>query len=119
MPTYSLSSQVFYDSIKGCYRKVITTNIEPTGPLKNYIKRTYAPKLSPFKEQNICCPKTRCLYIILSITNSHEYMCIDEIPDLFSYLLANGYTIDSNLTKIMQDSNVKMDNDLICFITYP
>ena len=116
---YSLSSQVFYDQIPQCYRKIVTINKEPTGPLKFLVKKTHIPKLSPFKERSICCPEPFCIYIILSPTNPTEYLCIDEIPNLFSYLMENNYTIDSNVTKIMQDSKVKMNNDLICFITYP
>ena len=43
----------------------------------------------------------------------------DEIPDLFSFLLSNGYSIDTGLTRMMNTSEVRLDNKkIIAFITY-
>jgi hypothetical protein len=118
MVLYTLQSKPFYDSFKECYRKVITINKEPTGPLKTYTKRVSPPKLSPFKERNICCPESSCIHIIMSLTNPNEYLCVDDVPNLFSYLIDNGYTIDTSITKMMNESDVKMNNSLLCFISY-
>ena len=50
---------------------------------------------------------------------SGELMCDDEIPDLFSFLLSNGYKIDTSLTKMMNTSEVRLNNSkIIAFITY-
>ena len=35
--------------------------------------------------------------------------------ELFSYLTSNGYTIETELTKIMKEKN----RDLLCFISGP
>ena len=40
----------------------------------------------------------------------------NDIPDLFTFLMENGYTINTQLTQMMQTSNVKMDKEIICFI---
>ena len=45
-------------------------------------------------------------------------MCIDDLPELFEYLLNNGYTIDTSITKILQKTTVKMWGELICMIQY-
>ena len=49
-------------------------------------------------------------------------MLVDEIPDLFSYLLSNGYTIDTKITNMLNKSDIQFDTQngktLICFITY-
>ena len=45
-------------------------------------------------------------------------MCIDQLPLLFEFLMNNGYTIDTSITKIFQKSNVKMNGNLICMIQY-
>jgi hypothetical protein len=45
-------------------------------------------------------------------------MCIDGLPELFEYLLNNGYTIDTSITKILQKAKVKMWGELICAIQY-
>ena len=109
----------FYDSINQCYRKVLTINQEPLGPLKDLTKRTIPPKLSPFQERDVCCPAPNCIYIIMSPRNSTEYLCINDIGTFFAYLASNGYTIDTSITKMMNESDVKLDNSLLCFITYP
>jgi hypothetical protein len=49
-------------------------------------------------------------------------MTVDEIPDLFSFLLANGYTIDTRITKMINQSSIRFktneSNELIAMITY-
>jgi len=49
-------------------------------------------------------------------------MSVDEIPDLFSFLLSNGYTIDTSITKMMNQSSIRYktdnSNELIALITY-
>jgi hypothetical protein len=45
-----------------------------------------------------------------------ELLCMNEIADLFSYLTTNGYTIDTEITKIMLQGTEKIDK-LICFIS--
>jgi hypothetical protein len=49
-------------------------------------------------------------------------MTVDEVPDLFTFLLSNGYTIDTRITKMMNQSSIRYNtnnsNELIAFITY-
>jgi hypothetical protein len=50
-------------------------------------------------------------------------MGADDIPAVFSYLAANGYTIETDLTKMMNKSRVTIGGDMsnkrmICMITY-
>jgi hypothetical protein len=51
-----------------------------------------------------------------------DLMVVDEIPDLFSFLLSHGYKIDTSLTKMMAQSDVRFQtnnaNKVICFVTY-
>jgi hypothetical protein len=44
-------------------------------------------------------------------------MTPDDIPELFNFLLSNNYKIDTSITKMMNSSEVKMTNKLVCFIT--
>ena len=57
-----------------------------------------------------------CIYAINKISNPNELMEPNDIPELFSFLVANSYTIDTSITQMMQTSNVKMDNSILCFI---
>ena len=49
-------------------------------------------------------------------------MIVDEIPDLFSFLLSHGYKIDTSLTKMMNGSDIRFQTNnsdkIIAFITY-
>jgi hypothetical protein len=49
-------------------------------------------------------------------------MSVDEVPDLFTFLLSNGYTIDARVTKMMNQSTIRYktnnSNELIALITY-
>ena len=120
MPTYTLSVQNFLDQHNKCYRKIITINAMPVGPLAQHIKRVNAPKLSPFKETSLCCPSSTCVFAVTNIDSPgccSDLMCVDDIPNLFSFLSSNNYMIDTGLTKLMQKSNIRFNNDLLCFIS--
>jgi len=119
MPIYSLYSSVYLNEIEKCYRKIITINQKPQGPLATITKQIKNNRLSPFKDTySACCHTEHCLYAITNINNYHELMNLNELANLFTFLSTNGYTIDTNLTKMMNDSNIKADNkNLICYIS--
>jgi hypothetical protein len=48
-----------------------------------------------------------------------ELMSPDEIPDLISYLEANGYQIETQITNMLNQSQVKFENSKLAFtVTY-
>jgi hypothetical protein len=91
---YQLKAEVYLDRYNECYKKVIVI----------------------FQERSPCCPEDQCYYIVLNPKQTCEFLCVNQINLLFNYLLSNGYSIDTSVTKIMQDSDVKIQN-LICFIS--
>ena len=116
---YSLTSHPYYDTCNGCYRNILVLNKEPAGPLKKIVKRINPTLLSPFQDPPMnCCDNDRCVYAIHN-RNGHGLACVDSVPELFSFLLSNGYQIDTSITTMMQKSPVKLNNNsLICFISY-
>ena len=116
MPTYQLSSYIYLDQIHECYKKIVIINQKPTGALQPLIKMIHSPKVSPFKMTSPCCPEPYCILAILNPLSTNELLCMDQIGDLFSFLISNGYTIQYELTKIMQLSTQKIDK-LICYIS--
>ena len=122
MLMYSLSSIPYYDSIKQEYQNILMLNKTPTGPLSSITRSVTLNKLSPFDTNTNTCPRPKCVIGITSMNNmnnmnSHnKLMCIDDLPELFEYLLNNGYTIDTSITKILQKTTVKMWGELICMI---
>lgn len=126
---YSLVSIPYYDHCTQCYKKVIKISPQPpaNSPLNEIIRRVGPIRLSPFQVDSAfsgCSIGTcssnlalSCNLILTSIQNKHQLMCIDEIPSLFQFLILNGFKIDTSITKMMQASNVKLNNDLICFFS--
>ena len=49
-------------------------------------------------------------------------MVTDEVPTLFSFLLSNGYSIDTSITKMLNESDLQFEtntgNKIIAMITY-
>ena len=112
--TYSIHSQVYYNNIEQCYRKIITIDRKPVGPLQNIVKSLNTPKLSPFQESSPCCPIKFCSLSIYNPYNHSEFLSPISLPLLISYLQNNGYTIEYNVTNTL----VHHSNDLIFYISY-
>ena len=118
--TYCISSQPFYDSYNECYKNILTIKPDPkhkSPALSAIVKRIQTPKLSPFQESSNCCQVQTCTNALYKIHNNSELMTPDDIPELFNYLITHNYKIDTSITKMMNSSDVKMTNKLICFIT--
>jgi hypothetical protein len=118
--TYTLSLQPYLDRYTQCYKNIITINLMPIGPLHKFVHKINMPWLSKFQQESSCYRSRNCCLAIKSFHDNSEYMMEYDIPDLFSYLVANGYKIDTSLTKMMNMSEIQMSNEskLLCFITY-
>jgi hypothetical protein len=128
MKTFTLFSQPYYDTINQCYYNIITVNIEPSGPLSKFVKRTQFAPLSPFKYPSQCSKINNCSLAIIStfLYDSCNYcnnlLTTDNTPELFNWLIDNGYTINTSLTKMMNQSNLRYDTndakELIAMVSY-
>lgn len=140
--TISLFSQPYYDPCSQCYLNIITMNLPPRGPLLKITRRVKLYPLSEFKEPSNCTRLQTCGLGLRSLrflpefggfggggtggyNNSYscsDLMTVDEVPDLFSFLLSNGYSIDTRITKMMNQSSIRYktnnSNELIALITY-
>jgi len=132
--TISLFSQPYYDPCSQCYLNIITMNLPPRGPLLKITRRIKLYPLSEFKEPGNCTRLQTCglglrsLRFLNGFSSSYNsnscsvLMTVDETPDLFSFLLSNGYTIDTSITKMMNQSSIRYktnnSNELIALITY-
>lgn len=120
---YTLTTRVYFDNFCQQYQNIITINQIPDGPLRAFVRRIrFGPLIlktmdSPFFEEN----GGTCGLALLSLRtcNYGRWMSPDEIPDLFSFLYSNGYHIDTSLTKMMNASEVRLNNrNLLCFFSY-
>jgi hypothetical protein len=125
--TYTLFSQPYLDTINQCYRNIVTINAYPKGPLSAFVRNIKLNRLSEFKQPGPCNRIQPCALGLVSLVRTClkvgcNLMTVEEIPTLFSILLANGYKIDTSLTKMLTKSNLTFNNEnennIICIITY-
>ena len=123
--TFSLFSQPYLDTCNECYKNIVVINVIPDGPLADLVRFVKFPPLSEFKQPGPCSPLKQCGYALLSLGGcgcGNDLMVVDEVPDLISYLVSNGYSIDTSITKMFNTSEIRFDtnngNKLICFVTY-
>ena len=125
--TVSLFSQPYLDTYNQCYKNIVVLNRQPQGPLADLVVRVKFPPLSEFSEPGPCIRSKQCGFAILSLgmgcgKNCNNLMVVDEVPDLISFLVENGYTVDTSITKMFNTSDIRFDtntgNKLICFVTY-
>jgi hypothetical protein len=135
--TFTITSQPFYDQYKQCYKNIMMINIEPLGPLRRFVRRTKLPRLSPFQREGPCNPIPQCGLALQSLRGSNlgyipnqygisfrnsinynsccDLMTPDEIPDLISFLQSNGYQIETQITNMLNQSEIKLSNNRIAF----
>ena len=115
---YTLKSIPYYNTYQQQYTNIIIINKNPVGPLSLLVKQITNNPLSKFESNTPLCRKPRCVLALRSPSNNNDLMCIDEMPWLFEFLINNGYTIDTSVTKVFQKTEVKMWGELICTIKY-
>ena len=116
MAMYTISTQPFYDSFLQTYKNIYVIDQKPSGPLANIVKQLNSPKLSPFTTHtNDGCYKP-CLYAVYNPTNTQQLLCIEDLGILFNYVISNNYSIDTSLTKMMNQSKVEFKKNFVCFI---
>lgn len=124
---YTLTTQPYLDRCCQCYKNIITINMVPQGPLRLFVRKIQLPPLSHFQYPGPCSPLQKCGLALISLqgrggsyyNNCNGLMTPDEIPDLFSFLMSNGYQIDTSVTKMMNNSSIKLDNkNILCFFNY-
>ena len=105
------------------YQNIITVSTMPPGPLSRLVSKIDMPKLSPYQQAaayaspfyNGC----NCVLALMRypcdgyggrcsgngvFKNADAFMGADDIPAVFSYLMNNGYTIDTSISKMMFQS---------------
>jgi hypothetical protein len=116
MALYELRTIVVLDKYDKCYKKLIAISPKPKeNSLQSIIKLFRKEKLSPFEGFEDWCNENKCLYLIMDPNNKCEYLCMQNIPTLFSYLISNKFKINTQITNVMLE-NENYSNDLICFI---
>jgi hypothetical protein len=128
---FTLFSRPYLDTCSKNYYNIVTLSQFPPGPLANFVKQVKFSPLSQFKSFDSCSQNRSelCGLAIISPMPIQGNCCkipfvtTDNVPLLFSYLVENGYTIDTSLTKMTILTGLKFQtqnaNSLIAFVKYP
>ena len=118
MNTFTISCIPYYDRINQCYKSILSVNGIPNGPLKQLIRRVEYNKLSPFQQDGPCYKYDKCKYVIAG-DSCGGFMTNEEIYNLSSFLLSNGYQIENQLTTTLNNSSIKLQRSkLLYIVTY-
>ena len=129
--TVTLFSQPFLDTYNQCYKNIVTVNLIPQGPLAQLVRRVQFPPLSQFKQPGPCSRINNCGLALTTLNGvfynnlnkgCSGFMIVDEVPNLMSFLLSNGYYINTSITKMLNTSDIRFEtenaNKIICVVTY-
>jgi hypothetical protein len=126
------------------YQNIITLDRMPSGSISDMVTMANLPRLSPFQEAGVFSSPNfgrsyggSCVHVLLRYPknscgfnwkNTDMFMGADDIPSVLGYLKANGYTIDTDITKMMFKSRVEVggvsdkrfsgDRKVICFVSF-
>jgi hypothetical protein len=127
--SFTLYMEPYLDTYNKEYINIITVDKMPTGPLASLTVSINPPKLSIFYTH--CAFSNNCKFAISRYYNKglckkgNQYLLAEDIPSLLSYLKSNGYTVDTETTKMIQRSNINIGNSLcdnkkkmICIVSY-
>lgn len=141
MHTYSILSVPFYDTRRQQYTKILCINAVPVvGALAARVKTVRPPRLSGLCSDNGVVGSNnnnKCIHVITSSDSASassscsssycDYMTPEQLPELFAFLVSNGYTVDTALTKLAAKhqsggggcGNGTNANSLVCLISIP
>ena len=111
---YTLTIEPYLNTHTKQYQNIIVIDNMPNGPLQKFVTRYMPQKLSPFYDVN---ETIHCKYAIVARQNK-DFVTDAELPALLSFLNSNGYTVDSQTTKVVQKSNIAHKKNFVCIFSY-
>lgn len=111
--TFALYIETILEPVVNEYKSVVSLDLIPDGPISKCVFQTKHPELSQFKYPY----STTCRYYLTKYPSTKTYMERDDIPKIYSYLEANGYTINTELTELYRNNNSKI-KEVICVVKY-
>lgn len=124
--TVTFTVQPYYDPLNQKYVNIITVNSRPQGPLQQYVRKIKLHKLSPFEMSD---SMQKCCLALELFSNDQEHflnrrdlnlMTSDDVPELLSFLLSNGYHMETQITNMLNQSKFSLSNNrnILFNVTY-
>lgn len=90
----------------------------PNEQIKQIVRQVRIEKLSPFQEGSECNPIQTCGNVLLKPgSQCGEMATLDDIPLVFTWLFQNGYIVDTSISQMMNQGEVRMSNPIIGFVS--
>lgn len=112
MSIYEIKKYTYLNKLNDQYIECISINDKPVGELEHYVKKINENRLSPYEIN-----KRECVYVMCDPINRQEILQYKDIIKFFNLLQKYNYSINNELTKMVQKSSSK-NNDIICYIHY-
>ena len=117
MDTVAITSIPYYDKFNQCYKNILSVNAIPKGPLSRFVRKIKYDKLSPFQKNGPCYTYDSCKYVLIGIENiCDDFMTPEQIHNLTSFLLSNGYQIENQITNTLNNSQIKIPRNIPLYI---
>ena len=128
-PTFTVYLEPYLHPHIREYQNILTIDRMPFGPLKDLVTQLRPTKLSPFQpfSSPFDDPFGSCKYAIIKYPGQpvtqkcyNQFLTHSDIPALLGYLATNGYTVNTDITKIIQRSNTMPPGGkrMVCVSTY-
>ena len=126
--TFTITTRPYYDPYSQCYKNILLINIIPNGPLRLFVRRIKFPRLSTLHRNGLgqgnCDNIANCGFVLHKFGfcndgqnigyNNYDSGCNlmtpNDIPDLITFLLSHGYQIETQITNMLNQSEVKLTN---------
>ena len=117
MGLYRVESMPWYDNCEKCYYNTLTVNAKPSGALSQHVVRKNRPKMSPFEGMgNSCCEEIQCPLVIYQTPYDKRPICEADYNWLLCFLVDNGYTVDYEMTNMINRGEYRNKrNRVLCF----
>lgn len=119
---FTIFARTHYNHATKCYKNVLVVDKLPQGPLQQFITQLNFPKLTEYFQTEQCCNglKNCALAIRLQSDNSCcSATTADELPELVSFLIGNGYQVETQLTSMMtQKHAAKTGSKMMMNVSY-
>tara|TARA_Y100000389_G_scaffold200236_1_gene240220 strand:- start:71 stop:457 length:387 start_codon:yes stop_codon:yes gene_type:complete len=113
--TTNLYITPYYDNISYNYYHILTLNNIPNGPLQNFVKSMNIENPS---SKSTLGNKSYCSYVIdssllssLSFNNTFKICLVENISELYDYLINNNYSFNNDLNKIYTKNQFLSNNE--------
>jgi hypothetical protein len=85
---------------------------QPTEPLAFYVKQLHIPayRISAFRPRT----ESDCIYALCNTAG--DLLTINNLSTLFTFCRANGYTIETDITNMVNGQ--PQTNQIICYISF-